>query len=117
MNILPGMNTPPSTPAEILRQIAHLDRMEPGKLCVMRQGKDGPYYNHQYREDGRAFSVYVPRDQVDAVRQNTANFQTFQTLVDEYAQGVVATTRAERLAGKKKPRTLSARRKTGNSRG
>ena len=111
------MNTSLPTPAEILRQIAHIDRMEPGKLCVMRPGKEGAYYNHQYREDGRAFSVYVPRDQVEAVRQNTENYQAFQTLVDQYAKGIVAVTRAERLEGKKKQRILSLRRRTGNSKG
>ena len=117
MNILPGMNTTPPAPAEILRQIAHIQRMEPGKLCVMRPGKEGAYYNHQYREEGRAFSDYVPRDQVETIRRNTENYRTFQALVAQYAGEVVAVTRAERLGSKKKPPRASSRRKTGNSKG
>ena len=27
--------------------------MEPGKLCVMGEGKNGPYYNLQCRENGK----------------------------------------------------------------
>jgi len=111
------MNTPHPTPAELLRQIANIDRMEPGKLCVLRQGKEGAYYNHQYREDGRAHSVYVPRDQAETVRRNTENYGTFQALVAQYAGEVVAATRAERRDGKKKRLRVSSRPKTGNSRG
>lgn len=117
MHILAGMNPNPPTPAELLRQILHIDRMEPGKLCVMRPGKDGPYYNLQFREDGRARSVYVPRDQVEAVREHTANYGKFQALVEQYAGQVVATTRAERLGVKKKRRTPFSPRRTGNSKG
>lgn len=111
------MNTSNPSPAEILRQIAQIDCMEPGKLCVMRQGKEGPYYNHQYREDGQAFSRYVPRDQVEAVQQNTANYQTFQALVEKYAQSIVDATRAERLEGKKKRPPAFSRPKARNSKG
>jgi hypothetical protein len=109
------MNTTPSTPAEILRQIAHIDRMEPGKLCIMREGKSGAYFNHQYREDGRARSVYVPRDQVEAVRENTENYGKFQSLVEQYAGQIVAKTRAERSSTKKKRLSTSSARKTRNS--
>ncbi len=117
MHILAGMNTPLPPPAEILRHIALIDRMEPGKLCIMREGTSGPYFNHQYREDGKARSAYVPRDQVEAVRENTENYAKFQALVDQYAGQVVAATRAERTEAKKKrPTTCATRRKT-NSRG
>jgi hypothetical protein len=117
MHILAGMNTTPQTPAEILRQIALIDRMEPGKVCFMREGPNGPYFNLQYREDGKARSVYVPRDQVETVRENTENYAKFQALADQYAGQVVAATRAERTEAKKKrPATSATRRKT-NSRG
>ena len=54
----------------------------------MGQGKDGPYYyNLQCRENGKPVSRYVPQDQVETVEQNTENYRTFQTLVDQYAQG------------------------------
>lgn len=97
-----------TTPVGLLQQIAEIQRMEPGKLCVMRQGKGGAYYNLQCREDGKPVSRYVPQDQVETVRENTENYRQFQTLVDEYAQTVIARTRAERLAGQKKsPRRSS----------
>lgn len=89
-------------PAQILQQLAQIQHMEPGKLCVMRQGPNGPYYNLQWREQGKAVSRYVPSDQVEAVTQNTTNYQTFQNLVSQYAQLIIERTRAERGAGFKK---------------
>ena len=105
------MNT--TTPAKLLERIAHIRRMEPGKLCVMRQGPDGPYYNLQCREQGKTVSRYVPQDQVEAVAEHTANHQEFRALVDEYAQQIIDQTRRERLEGVKKktfPRGSSSRR-------
>jgi hypothetical protein len=105
-----------STPVGLLQQIADIQCMERGKLCVIRQGKDGPYYNLQCREDGQPVSRYIPRDQVDTVEQNTANYRTFQRLVDEYAEAIITRTREERLAGqKKRPKSSSnVRRKNSN---
>jgi hypothetical protein len=94
------MNEP--SPSHLLQQIAQIQRMEPGKLCVMAQGPNGPYYNLQCREDGCPVSRYVPADQVEAVARHTANYQKFQTLVAQYAQAVVQQTRTERAAGSKK---------------
>lgn len=96
-------------PAQILQQITQIQQMEPGKLCIMRQGPNGPYYNLQWREQGQAISRYVPSDQVEAVAQNTANYQTFQALVAQYAQVLIERTRGERIAGfKKKPPLLKS---------
>jgi hypothetical protein len=89
------------TSAQLLQQIAQIDRMEPGKVCVLGQGPNGPYYNLQYREDGQPISRYVPADQVEIVTQHTKNYQEFAGLVDQYARGIAAQTRAERLAGVK----------------
>jgi hypothetical protein len=75
---------------------------------VLRQGKDGPYYNLQYREHGQPVCRYVPRDQVAAVEEHTANYRTFQTLVEQYAEQIITRTREERLTGPKKRRTISA---------
>jgi hypothetical protein len=99
----------------LLHQIADIQRMEPGKLCTMGKGKKGIYYNLQCRENGKPVSRYVPHDQVETVAQNTENYRTFQTLVDQYAQAVIAQTRAERLGGQKKRRTPSASGKTKRS--
>jgi len=94
------------TSAQILQQIAQIQRMEPGKLCVMRQGPNGPYYNLQCREDGRTLTRYVPLDQVPLVQAHTQNYETFQALVAEYAQGIIEETRQERAAGIKKKTSL-----------
>ena len=92
--------------AQILHRIGQIQCMEPGKLCVMRQGPTGPYYNLQWREDGKANSRYVPSDQVEAVAQNTANYEQFQALVAQYAQLIIEQTRTERTAGVKKKTSL-----------
>ncbi len=90
------------TPAQILQQIAQIQHMEPGKLCIIGQGPNGPYYNLQCREKGKTLSLYVPAEQVPAVTEHTANYQQFQALVEQYAQLIVDRTRAERAAGAKK---------------
>ena len=89
-------------PAQILQQIAQIQHMEPGKLCVLRQGPNGPYYNLQCREDGKPVSRYDPSDQVQLVARNTDNYQKFQGLVTQYAQLVIEQTRAERAVRVKK---------------
>jgi hypothetical protein len=104
-------------PAQLLQQIAQLQQMEPGKLCVIGQGPNGPYYNLQCRENGKTLTLYVPADQVQVVREHTANYQHFQALMAQYAQLIVARTRAERAAGAKKktPRPSSSWPKTRKS--
>lgn len=89
-------------PSDLLRQIAQIQRMEPGKLCVIGQGPNGPYYNLQCRENGKSISRYVPAEQVEAVSRHTANYQNFQALVAQYAQSVIDQTREERASQFKK---------------
>jgi len=110
------MKPPPA--AQILQQIAQIQQMEPGKLCVIGQGPNGPYYNLQCREDGKNVSRYVSADQVDTVARHTANYKQFQSLVDEYAQAIIEHTRAERIGGfkKKTSRPRSSSPKTRKSR-
>jgi hypothetical protein len=79
--------------------------MEPGKLCVIRQGPDGPYYNLQCRHNGKTLTRYVPRDQAELVTAHTANYERFQVLVAQYAALVAERTRAEREEGSKKNKT------------
>jgi hypothetical protein len=95
-----AVNKPDTT--QILREIAQIQSMEPGKLCIIRQGPTGPYYNLQCRENGKPVSRYVPGDQVELVAQHTANYQRFQALVTQYAQVITERTRTERAAGSKK---------------
>jgi len=90
------------TPQSLLQQIAQIQHMERGKLCVLRQGSQGPYYNHQTWENGKNLSRYVPRDDVPALQQAIAGFEQFQNLIDQYAQMVIERTRAELASGTKK---------------
>jgi len=89
-------------PSEILQQIAQIQQMEPGKLCVIRQGPKGPYYNLQCREHGKTLTRYVPPDQVEVLTRHTANYQMFQELVGQYAQLNHRTNPCERMGGFKK---------------
>ena len=106
-----------TTPAQILQQIAQIQHMEPGKLCVIAHGPNGPYYNLQCREKGKTLTLYVPADQVPIVAEHTANYRHFHALADQYAHLIVQRTRAERAAGAKKktPRRSSSWPKTRKS--
>lgn len=107
------------TPHVLLQQIAQISHMEPGKLSVIRQGPDGPYYHLQCRENGKNLTRYVPRDQAPLVAAHTANYERFQALVAAYAALVVNQTRAQREAGFKKktspPRSSSPRTRKSRS--
>ncbi len=80
----------------LLAQIAQIESMEPGKLCLIRQGPNGPYYNLQCREQGKNVTRYIPRDQLELAQTHTANFQQFQALVDQYVELVATQSRALR---------------------
>ena len=95
------MNTK-STPQSVLHHIAQIQHMERGTLNVIRQGPQGPYYNHQCYEEGRNVSRYVPSELVGEVREAIQGYHRFQELAQQYAQLVVEKTRAEREAGSKK---------------
>ena len=49
-----------STPQSLLNDIAQIQHLDRGTLSVIRQGPEGPYYNHQCYENGRNVSRYVP---------------------------------------------------------
>jgi len=111
------MNEYPS-PQLLLQQIAQIKRMEPGKLCILRQGADGPYYNLQCRQDGKTVTRYVPREQAEAAARHTANYARFQHLMEQYVRLVAEQSRAEREAGFKKKtsrRTSSSPKKKKSS--
>jgi hypothetical protein len=93
---------PKLTPESILQAIAQIQHMDRGTLSVIRQGPTGPYYNHQCYEEGHNVSRYVPRDQVDDLKEAIEGHQRFQQLMEQYVQLMVERTRAERLIGFKK---------------
>lgn len=99
-----------STPAAILSEIAQIQRMDRGTISVIRQGPEGPYYNHQCYEHGRNVSRYVPREQVPDLKDAIESYHRFGQLMEQYVQLMVDKTRAERLEGSKKkpPRPSSS---------
>jgi hypothetical protein len=99
-----------STPQSILNQIAQIQRMDRGTLSIIRQGPQGPYYNHQCYEQGRNVSRYVPKEQVPLLQEALEGYQQFHALVEQYVALMVEKTRAERAAGfkKKTPRLNSS---------
>jgi hypothetical protein len=103
------MNTKP-TPESILQDIAQIQRLERGTLSVIRQGPEGPYYNHQCYENGKNVSRYVPLEQVPEVQQAIEGYHRLQQLVQQYVQIMLDKTRAERETGvkKKTPRHRSS---------
>jgi hypothetical protein len=107
-----------STPEDLLKQMARIQHLEKGKLCVLRQGPNGPYYNLQRWENGRNVSQYVPADQVAVVQENLEAHAQFEALTEQYVQMLSERTRAQRLAGVKKkrqPRNSLSRRKPKSS--
>jgi len=107
------------TPQNLLQQIAQIQHMERGKLCILREGPEGPYYNHQTWEDGKNVSRYVPREQVPALQKAIAGYEKFEKLTQEYSQLVIQQTRAELATGLKKktshPRSSWHKTKKSNS--
>jgi hypothetical protein len=101
----------------ILQHISQIQRMDRGTVSVIRQGPQGPYYNHQCYEDGRNVSRYVPAAQVPDLQEALQGYRHFQALVEQYVRLVVERTRAERAASvkKKTPRPSSSWPKTRKS--
>jgi hypothetical protein len=91
----------PNSAQSLLQQMAQIQQMERGKLCVLRQGPDGPYYNHQTWEAGKNVSRYVPSEQLTALREALRGYEQFQALSQQYVQLMVEKTRAERALKKK----------------
>jgi len=97
--------------ARLLAQIAQIQRMERGKLTVMRQGPEGPYYKLQAWENGSNISRYVARDEAAAVQEAIDGFQQFEALIAQYAQAVINQTRAQ-LAARSKKKHYHLRRRS-----
>lgn len=85
--------TTASTSKLILKQIAQIQHMERGKLCRIRTGPSGPYYNHQTWEQGHNVVRYVPRDQVPALQAAITGYQDYLKLTQTYADLIIAQTR------------------------
>lgn len=79
--------------ALLLEAIRTIRRMERGRLCRLRQGPTGAYYNHQSWEQGRNRVRYVPADHVAPLREAIAGHSRFMALVRAYSEQVIDETR------------------------
>jgi hypothetical protein len=99
----------------ILQQISQIQSMERGSLHIIREGPQGPYYNHQCYENGKHVSRYVPQAEVPQIQEAIENFNRFQLLSEKYGQLMIEETRAQRQGGIKKKRHNSSLPKTKKS--
>ena len=108
-----------ATPKELLRQIGQIKQMERGKLSVLAEGPNGPYYKHQTWQEGKNVSRYVPRDKAPALQEAIGGYEKYQDLTDQYAELVIQKTRSELASDSKKktprPNSSSPRTKKSNS--
>ena len=87
-----------TSPQSLLQQIAQIQHMERGKLCIIREGPEGPYYNHQTWENGRNVVGYVPRQRVTALQKAIDGYQQYLKLTKAYADAVIRRTRQRQAA-------------------
>ncbi len=92
---------------QLLQQIAAIPTMERGKLSAYsfkeRSGHQGPYHKLQCWQEGKNHTRYVPADQLPAVEAALAGYAQYQALTRQYAELVIAQTRQQISASKKKP--------------
>jgi hypothetical protein len=111
---------PKPTPESLLQQIAQIQQLDRGTVNVLRQGPQGPYYNHQCYENGRNISRYVPSEEVSELKAAIQGYHQVQELMAQYVQLMVERTRAQRASGEKKknlPRRESSGPRTRKSNG
>jgi hypothetical protein len=86
---------------ELLKRMSQIQRMEKGRLTAeyreaVRDGKTvrlGPYYKHQFWEDGRNISRRVPEKDVESLREAVEGFQQFEAMAQEFSRLTVEETR------------------------
>jgi len=98
-------------PADLLQQIAQIQRMERGKLCPLQAGA---YYNHQTWKNGRNVVRYVARDQVASLQQAIAGYQQYVKLTQAYADEIIHRTRQAQTT--RIPKTTKKKKNTKTTR-
>lgn len=112
----------PSSPPQILVQIAQIQSMEFGKLSEYQRperSKDsGSYFKLQIWQDGKNHTRHVRPEEVPALREAIEGYARFCALTEEYARSVVDQTRARLEEGVKKkiqPYSRHSRKKSNDS--
>jgi len=94
------------TKQQILQQIAIIPAMELGKLSAYsfkgRSGFKGPYHKLQSWQEGKNHTRYVPAEELPAVQAALAGYAQYEELTRQYAGLVIAETRQNIAASKKK---------------
>ena len=92
----------------LLRQIAAISAMEPGKLSTYafkeRSGAAGPYHKLQHWDQGKNKTRYVPAEALPQIQAAVAGYQQYLQLTTQYANLVIQETR-EAIADSKKNQT------------
>ena len=73
--------SPKPTSQSLLQEIAQIRHLDRGTVVVLRQGPQGPYYNHQCYEQGRNVSRYVPPEQVPELKAAIDGYHRVQSLM------------------------------------
>lgn len=112
----------PTSPAQLLAQIAQIQSMELGKLSeVQRPGRpegSGSYFKLQIWQDGKNHTRHVRPEEVPALREAIEGYARFCALTEQYAQLVVQQTRTRLEEGVKKkiqPYSRHFRKKSSDS--
>lgn len=103
---------------QLLQQIAAISTMERGTLSTFsfkdRSGLAGPYHKLQHWQEGKNHTRYVPADELPAVQTALDGYAQYQQLTRQYADLVIAETRQNMAASKKKtfpPKSSSPKRR------
>lgn len=112
----------PLSPAQILAQIAQIQSMEFGKLSEYRHSgrsqDSGSYFRLQIWKEGKNQSRHVRPEELPALREAVEGYDRFRTLIEQYAEAIVAQTRARLEEGVKKkirPYSPHCRKKSADS--
>jgi len=94
------------SPANLLAQMAQIQKMELGKLCSYRRAgrsKDSDtYYRLQIWQEGKNHTRHVRPEELPALEEALEGYRRYCRLSEEYVRLVVAKTRTELEQGIKK---------------
>jgi hypothetical protein len=92
---------------DLLRQIASISDMERGKLSAYtfkeRGSASGPYHKLQHWHQGKNHTRYVSTQEWPGVETALAGYAQYCQLTAQYADLIIAQTRASQAGAKKKP--------------
>ena len=91
----------PSKKTHLLEQIAAIPAMERGKLSPHSSGR---HQKLQCWHGGKNHTRHVPAEELPALQSALAGYAQFRQLTEAYADLVIAETRQNLAAAKKKPR-------------